>query len=44
MQKSTAVSSAGTGRAATKADASDPEQLCKRARSAIAAAMAYMCN
>ena len=36
MQNSTAVSSAGPGRAVSHADASDPAQLRKRARSARA--------
>ena len=37
MQNSTAVSSAGPGHAVSHADASDPAQLRKRARSAKAA-------
>ena len=37
MQNSTAVSSAGPGRAVSHADASDPAPLRKRARSARAA-------
>ena len=37
MQNSTAVSSAGPGRVVSHADASDPAQLRKRARSARAA-------